>query len=215
LTAKTVLCFGDSNTNGWNAETDDRFAADVRWPGVMSGALGDGWRVIEEGLGGRLTMFDDPDFPGRNGLDYLIPCLESHAPLDCVIVFVGINDLTPRFGLSADDAVRGVATLVEHVLDGDAGPDGGQPAVLVLDMPRLGPYEADHDALREIAAKVDRFRPLLRDATARLGVEYLDLSEVTAFSDFDPRHLDAAGHAAVGRAVAAAVERMFAAQAGP
>lgn len=32
---KNILCFGDSNTWGFNAETKERFAADVRWTGVL------------------------------------------------------------------------------------------------------------------------------------------------------------------------------------
>ncbi len=47
---KTVLCFGDSNTWGYIPGGDcDRYAPDVRWPGVMQAALGtDDFTIIEE-----------------------------------------------------------------------------------------------------------------------------------------------------------------------
>lgn len=56
---KTVLCYGDSNTWGADPAGPIRFALDVRWPGVMRRALGPDYWVIEEGLNGRTTVWDD------------------------------------------------------------------------------------------------------------------------------------------------------------
>ncbi|HPK63292.1 MAG TPA: G-D-S-L family lipolytic protein, partial [Sphaerochaeta sp.] len=56
---KTILCYGDSNTYGSNPG-GGRWEYDKRWPGILSSLLGDGYYVIEEGLGGRTTVFDDP-----------------------------------------------------------------------------------------------------------------------------------------------------------
>ena len=78
----TVLCYGDSNTWGYAPATRRRYAPDVRWTGVLADRLGGGYRVIEEGLNGRTTRWDDPIELGRNGLTYLRPCVESHNPID-------------------------------------------------------------------------------------------------------------------------------------
>jgi lysophospholipase L1-like esterase len=50
--ASTVLCFGDSNTNGIPSDDANyvRLPADVRWTGRLQLLLGDGYDVIEEGL---------------------------------------------------------------------------------------------------------------------------------------------------------------------
>ena len=79
-----IVAYGDSNTWGYDPAAGARFPAGVRWTGVMSAALGADFRVIEEGLNGRTSVFDDPIEPYRNGLDYLPPCLLSHAPLDLI-----------------------------------------------------------------------------------------------------------------------------------
>ena len=63
----------------------------------MQRELGAGHGVIEEGLNGRTTVFDDPIEPDRRGADYLPPCLRSHAPLDLLIIALGCNDLKARF----------------------------------------------------------------------------------------------------------------------
>jgi lysophospholipase L1-like esterase/predicted enzyme related to lactoylglutathione lyase len=132
----SILCFGDSNTYGWHE--DGRFAADVRWPGVLRSLLPAGWAVIEEGLGGRTTMYDDPEVTDANGLAYLEPCLHSHVPLDVVVFFLGVNDLKPRLGLEPADIGAGMAALVR------AARDVGVPRVLAL---AVAPLAAAYRAL--------------------------------------------------------------------
>jgi lysophospholipase L1-like esterase len=61
---KTILCYGDSSTWGYSPSTQDRYARDERWGGMLRNALGEGYLVIEEGLGGRTTL-------GRRGRRHL------------------------------------------------------------------------------------------------------------------------------------------------
>jgi lysophospholipase L1-like esterase len=205
---RSVLCYGDSNTYGFDPASGGRFPPGVRWPGVLATELGAGWRVIEEGLSGRTTVHDDPFLPHCNGLEHLLPCLYSHAPLDVVVLFLGQNDLKPRFRLPAIDVARGVAMLVQSILDSGAGLESGPPHVLVLGMPRLGRFDETDEQFEGVAARAERLPRLLRQQADELGVEFLDLAPVTAFSDLDGFHLEAPGHAAVGRAVAQIVRSM-------
>lgn len=51
---KRILCFGDSNTWGLVAGTDNRYDWETRWTGRLQDALsGDGFQVVEEGLCGQ------------------------------------------------------------------------------------------------------------------------------------------------------------------
>ena len=94
---KTILCYGDSNTWGLNPETLTRYAPDVRWPGILKQELGSDYAIIEEGLSGRTTVWDDPLEGYKNGKTYLSPCLNSHKPLDLVIIMLGTNGNFQRF----------------------------------------------------------------------------------------------------------------------
>ena len=113
---KTVLCFGDSNTHGQIPGKDGgRYEKEIRWPGVLKSMLGDSFDVIEEGLGGRTTVFEDPIEEDKSGKAYLQQCLHSHKPIDLIIVMLGTNDLKIRFGLTAYDVSLGLETLVKKI----------------------------------------------------------------------------------------------------
>jgi hypothetical protein len=86
---KTVLCYGDSITWGFNPVDGSRFPFDQRWPGVLQAELGTSFRVIEEGLSGRTVATESWLLPNRSGRSMLAPLLESHAPLDWVIILLG------------------------------------------------------------------------------------------------------------------------------
>ena len=74
-----ILCYGDSNTWGYNAETGDRFPDNVRWTGVLQNLLGPAFRVLEEGQPGRTTVWDDPIEEHRNGKTALYSTLSVRA----------------------------------------------------------------------------------------------------------------------------------------
>lgn len=103
--AKVILCFGDSNTWGAKPDGNGRYAADVRWTGQLQSLLGDGYYVIEEGLGGRTTNLENPDKekPGRSGLEYFVSCAQSHHPYNLAVIMLGTNDLKKYYNRSAKE----------------------------------------------------------------------------------------------------------------
>lgn len=84
-----ILCFGDSNTFGTNP-SGGRWGLHERWTSVLQDELGDGFRIIEEGLGGRVTVMEDELEGDKNGKRHLPVLLRSHRPLDLVILMLGI-----------------------------------------------------------------------------------------------------------------------------
>jgi len=209
MSVRTVLCFGDSNTHGWRPDGGGRWALEIRWPGVLAAELGAGWRVVEEGLNSRTTVHDDPLMPYRNGRDYLVPCLASHAPLDAVAIFLGMNDLKVRFAVAASDIAAGVGALAELVLASGAGPEGTPPRVLLLGLPRLGRIEGQwEDSFAGAEEKAARLPAQLAATASELGVTFLDLSAIRC-SDLDGVHLDEAAHRTIGETVARSLADMF------
>ena len=205
---RAVLCFGDSNTYGSIPGMEGgRYDWETRWPGVLARELGEDWRVVEEGLPGRTSVFEDPLEPHRRGAVYLPPCLASHAPLDVVVIFLGTNDLKARFAAGPYEIARGVGLLAEIVLASGAGPGGDAPRVLLLGLPRLAPIP--QGGFEGADEKAKRLPPMLEEVAGDVGVEVLQLSEAVAYSPLDGIHLDPDGHSAIGGAVARHLHDMF------
>ena len=122
----TVLCYGDSNTYGYNPSNGFRYPPDVRWTGRLQRLLGEGYHVVEEGCNGRTTVYDDPLEGWKNGIDYLKPCLNSHKPVDIVILMLGSNDLKEVFHASPEDIANGAAELVKVIREFTQEKQGGR-----------------------------------------------------------------------------------------
>ena len=206
---KTVLCYGDSNTWGYDPASGERFPEDVRWPGVLASELGSEFRVIEEGLNARTTVRDDPVEEHKNGKDYLRPCLESHRPLDLVIVALGVNDLKARFFASASDVADGAGVLVSIAQRSGAGPGGAAPAVLLVAPPPVGRLTELAEMFAGAGEKSRGFASQYRRVAEKHGCGLLDAGEVVRSSDLDGIHLEVGEHRKLGEAVAARVKEML------
>ena len=205
---KTILCYGDSNTWGYIPGTASRYPRQVRWTGVLQNLLGEKFHVIEEGLNGRTTVMDDPTRIAKNGQPYLRPCLDSHAPIDLVVLMLGTNDTKHRFGLSAFDISEGVAMLVNIIQQSAAGLNNRAPAILLVSPVVLDPapeksalFEGAAQKSRELAGHMENVAKANRCA-------FLDASLHTGVSPIDGIHLDEEGHQALGHAIAQKIQHL-------
>jgi lysophospholipase L1-like esterase len=206
---KEILCFGDSNTWGWNPENMDRFEREVRWPGIMRNILGSGYMVIEEGLNGRTTVWEDPIELYKQGSAHLPFLLETHRPLDLVIIMLGTNDTKLRFSLSAYDIAQGIGTLIQIIQKAGAGRGGDWPKILVLAPPPLGRLSEYAEMFEGGYEKSKKFVLHYRAVAEEYGCEFFDTSTVIKTSDIDGIHLEPASHEALGRAVAGLVKQIL------
>ena len=135
---KTVLCYGDSNTYGFDPRNGLRYPSDIRWTGRLQQLLGQDFIVIEEGCNGRTTAFDDPTEPWKNGLPYLKPCLNTHKPIDIVILMLGTNDLKNCFNVSVKEIAEGAGKLVDVIKEFTADKQGFIPKIILVSPPEIG-----------------------------------------------------------------------------
>ena len=206
---KTVMCYGDSNTWGYDAATMQRFPRDVRWTGVLQELLGEDYRVIEEGLNGRTTVWDDPIEGYKNGKEYLIPCLESQKPLDLVIIMLGTNDLKLRFSLPAYDIADGAGVLVEIAQKSQAGPDEGAPEVLLLAPGLVGKLTDYAEMLEGSEAKARRFSYHYQRVADEMGCHFLDTAPIWTPSNLDGIHFEVVEHRKLAVAMANKVREIL------
>lgn len=206
---KTIVCFGDSNTWGYDPVSTDRLDRDSRWAGVLRNTLGAEYWVIEEGLNGRTTVWDDPIEGYKNGKTYLIPCLETHRPLDLITIMLGTNDLKKRFSLSAYDVANGAGVLVNEVQRSAAGQDGRAPLVLLIAPPPVVTLTAFAEMFEGAEAKSRKFSQHYARVASEQGCAFLDAGSVIVSSALDGIHFEAGEHRKLGLAVAERVRAML------
>lgn len=201
---RTILCYGDSNTYGAIPTLArvgrHRYAPDRRWPGIMRRQLGSGWDVIEEGHPSRTTVHDDPiEGAHKNGLKALPVSLESHMPIDLVILMLGTNDLKYRFSLSANDIADSIELLVRTVQRSEAGPGGSAPPVMLVSPPPMQEIDWLGEMFLGGAAKSQRFARLFGEVAKRTGIPFFDAAELIESSAVDGIHLDSDSHRVLGK----------------
>ncbi len=199
---KTVLCYGDSNTWGADPSGGPRFGRNTRWPGVLANALGGEFHVVEEGLCGRTTVWDDPIEEHKSGKAYLVPCLESHSPIDLVVIFLGTNDLKYRFSLTAFDVSKGAGLLVSIVMKSNAGPDWRAPRVLLVAPPPVARLSYFSEMFKGAGEKSKELARYYRIVSEETGCHFFDAGTVIVSSDKDGIHFEKEEHEKLGKALA-------------
>ena len=209
----TVLAYGDSNTYGYNPRTGLRYPEDIRWTGLLSSHLGNGYRVIEEGCNGRTTIYDDPIDGWKNGLNYLKPCLHSHKPVDIVVMMLGTNDLKSVFGLSAQQIAEGAGVLVNTIQTFTLEKYGNQPKIVLISPPEIGsdicssPFYGSF--MEDAIDRSRQFPRYYREVAERYGCVYLNAAEWIEPSKADSLHLDPEAHRILAERLSEVIKGMY------
>ena len=192
MNRKHILCFGDSNTWGYDAATGGRFDDDTRWTMQLSKRLGEKYYVIEEGLSGRTTCFEDPLNEGLSGLSVLAPILQSHAPLDLLVLMLGTNDCKQRFAATPVNIKDGLACLVKKARQLDVWRTESRiliVAPIIMDQRLYSSPNAG--GMGEGCVEKSRLLPsLFREAARDMDCAFLDCNPYVTTAEGDYMHFD-------------------------
>lgn len=213
---KRVLCYGDSNTWGYQPGQGNRFPADVRWTGVVSQILKDKCIILEDGLNGRTTVFDDYYTECRNGKTGLGYSLCAQAPIDLLVIGLGTNDLKYTGAVGSykglDELLR-MVNLNQACFDAAGVPIfTGAPKVLVISPIQLHPDIAQLRPESSLAAKYEesvKFPGYYRIIAEKRNAWFLDASAYGHASEADCVHMNAQSHCALGVAVAEKIKEIL------
>ena len=210
---KTLLCYGDSNTHGTmpmpSLGSLGRFARAHRWTTLLQEAL-PGWEVIAEGHPGRTTLHDDPiEGAHRNGIKVLPAILETHRPIDAVLLMLGTNDLKERFSVNAGDIALSLERLVREIRTSGAGPMGGAPGILIVAPPPVTETGCLAGIFAGGAAKSRHLAACIDEMAARNGLPSVDAGRLVEVSPLDGIHYEPEANAVLAAAFAQAVRQHF------
>lgn len=204
---KRIVCFGDSNTWGYDAVTGGRFGDDIRWTGVLRKALDEQYTVIEEGLCGRTSVFDDPLNEGLNGITYLYPCLMSHSLIDYLVIMLGTNDVKERFCATPKNVADGIRRLIIKAKHTPAWRE--EPNILIV---APAPIEAKCETspvageMGKCYEKSECLAAEFEICARELKCQFYDAAEVVKMNQIDYMHLDEQSHMRLGQAIAAKIQ---------
>lgn len=224
---KTILCFGDSNTNGCNPQADIRDWADVkkenppvryprnvRWPGVVQEILGPEYYIIEEGLPGRTFMYPDEILPNRAGKDHIQMCMDTHNPIDLLIIMLGTNDTKCLYGSSLYPFAVGMEEFLKIAKNPALWPEGQKPNILLIAPPPIGDNIINsyfYGMFDEKSVALSKqFGSLYAKVAKANGCHFLDAGLYAKSDDTgDSIHFSPESHAKLGAAVAEKIKEIF------
>lgn len=209
---KTVLLFGDSNTWGFIPGTNaERMPYGTRIPETVQAKTGAGFRIVEEALSGRMTAWEDPLTPGRNGARQLPFLLESHRPIDLVSIMLGTNDLKRYMNLGPVDCALGQNLLVDIIDAAGCGVGGARPRILLIAPPLVVDTPTPIGRIFDGAIEKSRgFAAAYREIAKQRQCLFLDAGSLVPTSTRDGIHLEAEAHRKLGEAIAEVVVRELA-----
>ena len=204
MQTKTVLCYGDSNTWGYDAKTGDRFPYEKRWTSILENILGENFKVIAEGLCARTTVLDDPyEGENKNGKRYISLILETHRPIDCIVIMLGTNDLKKKFNASAWDIAQGAGSLIDEIMKSGFF---DQPAkkIILVSPPEVGKltgtdFEKLFEGSEEKSKELGKY---FQETALAKNCSFIDSAKHIKPTPVDAIHLDEKAHAELGKVIA-------------
>ena len=195
---KTILCYGDSNTYGYDPKTGGRYPKGKRWPVLLQKKLGDDYDVVSEGLNGRTTAYDREDI-FKNGYYCLKPCLYSNKPIDIVITMLGTNDCNAELNLSAEDIANGMELLIKTIEEYSLELQEFVPEIIIiapaaiLDDYANSPFADQLDEFSVIKSRA--IAPLYKEIAKKHNCKFINCVDQIEVSPVDSEHLTLEGHA--------------------
>lgn len=193
--AKTIVCYGDSNTWG-RIPRGERYPRSVRWTNVLQGLLGNEYEVISEGLPGRTFAVVNPTKPFRSGINHLKSIIESHLPIEVMIVMLGTNDVKISYNLNPEDIALHLEQTIQLIKkDIQKVLIICPPEIIIPDTNDLNP---DFARGPEISKKLPS---LFKEIAEKYGCGFVNAQDYISSSKIDGFHFDRDAHTKLAQAI--------------
>ena len=188
---KKVLCFGDSNTYGFNPINGTRYAKSERWSGILQGLTKGDFQIVEAGCNNRTAFSENPAGKMMTGIKILPECLTDN--FDIVIIAVGINDLQFSYDVKISDYEIGIERLINIVKE-------KLPSAKII---LLSPSEISENILNSFFAnlfdeksieKSKLLSSIYEKIANKYNCEILDLNKIATPSKTDGFHYEIEEH---------------------
>ncbi len=188
---KRVLCFGDSNTFGYNPHNGNRYNKNIRWTGILQKFAGDNYEIIEAGGNNRTAFSDNPEGVAYTGYKLIQEYLKDN--FDCIILAIGINDLQKFYNPTLEQFQKSMQSFVSLVVE---QPAASEIIILAPSHIRENILNSNFRFLFDEASveKSKQITPIYEKIAKDYHCKFLDLNKLVQTSDIDGLHYEADQH---------------------
>lgn len=208
-----ILCYGDSNTWGYISGTDHERYIEDRWPKILQKNLGEDFEIIEEGLNSRTLTSDDKreGKEGKNGYIYLLPCLDTHDPIDLVVLMLGTNELKYEYNKTPEEIGELLEEyFVKKILTRKSQFKDTYPKLLIITPPVVREHNevyGDDDKYKGAEAKSLKLNNIYEDIAKRNNCYFINNDNL--ITGPDGIHLTKESHRFLGEKVTNKIKEIY------
>jgi len=203
---KKIICYGDSNTFGYNPSDGTQYDENTRWTSVLQNKLGAEYEVINEGMCDRTGFVNNPKGFIFSAPKHFPKLISKSEDIDLLILWLGTNDLQFQYDISMGAIEKGLENLIK-LAEEKVKNIIIIPPVILSEKVLEGPFNFQFDNVSVIKSrKIGRiFRQI--DNIYQCG--YFDVNKITTPSDIDGLHYDENSHKIIGEKLAEFVRENF------
>lgn len=145
-----------------------------------------------------------------SGYKYFKPCIETHSPLNLVVIMLGTNDTKCYFNANATTIAASAAKIAELALNSSCGPIyGTAPKVLLVSPPIIknpkfrGLFDQTSEGIS------NQFAEAFKIQSEAINVEFLNAALYTEADPNDGVHITENSHYRLGTAIANKIQNIF------
>lgn len=189
-----ILCYGDSNTWGYNPYNGSRYDENTRWTCLLQKKLGLEYNTIEAGLNGRTTSIDSQVNNIRNGRKFISYEINTHKPLDILIIMLGTNDLLHSYNLYPEEIARGIETIIVEAKKCMFDGNKKDMKIFVLSPPRVIETDLESPLFMGAEEKCKRLPKCFEEICKLQGCHFINITKEISACEYDGIHLNKESH---------------------
>ena len=203
---KKIICYGDSNTFGYNPKNNSQFDENTSWTSLLQKNLGSEYEVINEGMCDRTGFVNNPKGFLFSAQKHFPKFISKTDDIDLLILWVGTNDLQFQYDIGIGTVEKGLQQLIDFA-------QGKVKNIIIV-----APVILDERVLKGFFAfqfdetsivKSRKIGRIFRQVANANNCAYFDVNKIATPSDVDGLHYDENGHKIIGENLAEFIKSNF------
>lgn len=195
---KKILCFGDSNTFGYNPNNGSRYNENSRWTGILKNLCKNNYEIIEAGCNNRTAFSNNPDGIQFTGYMILPEYLKKF--YDIIILAIGINDLQKFYNPTLEEFETGIENLIKKIKE--YLPDSN---IIILSPSHITENILNSNfrfMFNETSIeKSKQITPIYEKIANEYNCKFLDLNKIVIPSEIDGLHYEVEEHKKIAQSI--------------